>query len=459
MGTLDKKLFRDLVRVWGQAIAIALVFGAGVATLVLASGAYKSLQETQTAYYERYRFANIFATARRVPAHVADRIALIPGVLAAQKRIQSTALLDIKGMSQPATGLIISLPRFGQPLVNTLYLREGRLPDPLHDVEIVVNESFAKAHALRPGSKLTAILNGRKKSLRIVGVALSPEFVYALGPGDFVPDNRRFAIIWMGETAAEAAFDLKGAFNSVAIKLMRNVRPERVLDQLDGLLADYGGRGGYLRKDQQSHAFIDAELQQLRAMSRVVPPIFLAVAAFMINTTLARLVAMERQQIGLLKALGYSNFSVALHYLKFVSVIAVLGIAIGMVAGVWLGRGLTRLYGEFYHFPFLVFTNSSDVFVIAGVVGIVSAWFGAGQAIVSVLALLPAAAMSPPRPTLYRRSLGKHAGWTAGMSQLSMMIVRHLIRFPIRASLTILGISASGHCSSCRFRQSIPLRR
>jgi putative ABC transport system permease protein len=444
MKPLDRKLLRDLMRTWGQALAIALVLASGVATLVLANGAYRSLLETRTAYYERYRFADVFATARRAPAHLKERIARIPGVLSAETRIQSIALLDIEGHNQPVTGLILSLPRSGkQPAVNALYLSAGRFPDPLHDSEVLINDSFAKAQHLRPGNTFRAILNGRMKTLHVVGTVFSPEFIYALGPGDIVPDDKRFGVIWLGETSAEAAFDLKGAFNSVTLKLMRGVNADIALERLDTLLAAYGGRGGYLRKDQQSHAFIDAELKQLRAMSRIIPPIFLAVAAFLINMTLARLIAMEREQIGLLKALGYSGFAVAIHYLKYVTVIAAAGVVIGIGSGIWLGRGLTRIYAEFYHFPFLVFINPPDVFIVAGAIGLLAAWLGSLQSISRVLALSPAVAMAPPVPPRYQHGIIERLGPLLRASQITMMVIRHLARHPLRTSMTILGISAA----------------
>lgn len=444
MSPLNKKLLRDLRHMWGQALAISLVLAAGIATLVLATGAYRSLDETREAYYERYRFADVFATATRAPEYLNEQIVEIPGVSTAETRIMYSALLDIKGLPQPATGMVISLPKHGAPLLNGLYLRQGRLPDPLHDEEIVVNEAFAKAHGFGPGSTLKAILDGRKKTFRIVGIALSPEFIYALGPGDLVPNDKRFGIIWMGRAAAEAAFDLTGAFNFVSLKLRRDARKEEVLERLDTLLEPYGGRGAYDRKDQQSHAFLDAELTQLRAMSVIVPPIFLAVAAFLINMTLARLVEMEREQIGLLKALGYGAIAIGTHYLKFVSLIAGIGIALGFGAGIWLGRGMTRLYADFFHFPFLVFQKTPDIFIIAGGVGLAAGWVGALRAAQKAIALSPAVAMSPPVPTRYRRAFTERLGLFSALPQSSMMIVRHLMRYPVRAMFTVIGIASSG---------------
>ncbi len=443
MNALDKKLFRDILHIWGQALAIALVLAAGVSTLILAVGAYRSLFETREAYYERYRFAHIFASTKRAPNYLKDQLSQIEGVATVETRIVSRAILDIEGMKKPAAGLILSLPTTGPPVLNSIYLKTGRYPAPLRDDEVIVSEAFAKAHGFTIGSTLKAILDGRKRTFTIVGTGLSPEFIYSLGPGDIVPDDRRFGLIWLPVKAAEAAYDLDGAFNSVSLRLRRDANRAVILEKVDAILKPYGGIGAYLRKDQVSHAFIDAELTQLKAMSQIIPPIFIIVAAFLINMTLARLIAMEREQIGLLKALGYSRLAIATHYLKFVLIIATFGTAIGLGAGLWLGRGLTRLYGDFFHFPFLVFLNTPDILIMAAGIGIGAAVIGALRSVWLVVGLSPAVAMSPPTPVRYKRFLPEWIGKAGKLPQSVIMIFRHLIRWPIRALFTVIGISLS----------------
>ncbi|MDO9307040.1 MAG: ABC transporter permease, partial [Mesorhizobium sp.] len=366
-------LFRDLVRRWAQALAIALVIAGGVATLILAVGSYRSLDETRAAYYERYRFADVFAAARRAPRTLVGQIAEIPGVAGVDARIVKLALLDIPNYSEPATGQVISLPEIGEPALNRLHMREGRAPEPGRADEAVVNEGFAKAHGFTSGSRFSAILNGRMRELVVVGIALSPEFIYAVGPGDIMPDDRRFGVIWMSERALASAYDLDDAFSSVAVKLLRGASERDVIVRLDAILDRYGGRAAYGRKDQTSHAWLDHELDMLRNMSRTLPPIFLLVSAFLVNLTLTRLVVLEREQIGLMKALGYRSASIVTHYLKFVMVIATIGIVIGAVTGTWLGIKITSLFGDFFHFPFLVFTRSPDLYVVAAALSLVAA--------------------------------------------------------------------------------------
>jgi putative ABC transport system permease protein len=439
MHALDIKLVRDFRRLWAQSLAVALVVACGVATLILAIGAYRSLDETRRAYYERYRFGDIFADATRAPKSLGDAIRDIPGVAGAELRIVRPVLLDVPGMREPATGMAVSLPESGEPAVNAIFLREGRMPEPERALEVVINQDFAEAHHFEPGSTFRAIMNGARAELRVVGIALSPEYIYALGPGDMMPDDRRFGILWMSEETLASLFDLDGAFNSLSLRLLRGASEATVIDEVDRILSPYGGTGAYARRDQISHAFLDGELTQLAAMARIIPPIFLFVSAFLINMILSRLIALEREQIGLLKALGYRGFAIAWHYLKLVLLIAAVGIAIGFVAGTWLGHGMTVLYARFYSFPFLIFRSNPDIYVIAASISIAAAVVGAVKAVWSVLALAPAVAMRPPSPPVFKEFMGGLIARMRILPQLTVMALRQLLRWPVRAAMGMFG--------------------
>jgi len=444
VSALDLKLLRDLKRLWAQALAIALVVAGGVATLVLAVGTHHSLDETRTAYYERYGFGDVFAQVRRAPNAVVRQIEEIPGVAAVEPRIAQLALLDIPDFREPATGQIISIPDKREQVLNRLYMRSGRLPDPASEHEVAVNEDFARAHSYELGSRFSAILNGRKRELTIVGTALSPEFVYVVGPGDIMPDNRRFGVIWMPERALAAAYNLKDAFSSVAVKLLPGASEEEVIRSLDNILERFGGSAAYGRRDQISHAWLNHELDMLNNMSRTLPPIFLLVAAFLVNLTLGRLIALEREQIGLLKALGYTNRTIAAHYVKFVLVIAVVGIAIGSLAGRVLGSYVTQVFGAFFSFPFLIHSLDASPYVLGAGLSLLAAAVGALRAVRDVVKLSPAVAMQPPAPQQYRRFLPASWSLERSLPQPMVMMLRKMVRHPIRTGLTMLGIAFSG---------------
>ncbi|MEO9877673.1 MAG: FtsX-like permease family protein [Anderseniella sp.] len=441
MRALDKKLIRDLKRLWAQGLAIALVLACGVATLVLAIGSYRSLEGTRDAYYERHKFASVFATSTRAPQTLTAQIRKFPGVLSVEARITESVLLDIPGLSEPASGLLLSIPDHALPRLNQPYLRSGRMPHPDRKNEALISNAFAKANGFTTGSRFSGIANGKKITFSVSGIALSPEFIYALGPGELVPDDRRFGIIWMREKTLAGVSDLDDAFNSISLALLPGHEPAQVISELDRLLKPYGGTGAYTRKDQLSHAFLDSELDQLQAMARIIPPIFLLVSAFLINMILSRLIALEREQIGLLKALGYSSFSIASHYVKLVVAIATIGVLIGFAAGTWLGDGMARLYGKFFHFPFLIFEYHPDVYALAAGLSISAAVAGALKAVYSAVSLPPATAMQPAPPTRYA-SAGV-ASRVAGklFSQLTIMACRHMIRWPLRTGFTVFGTS------------------
>ncbi len=443
MNVLDRKLLRDLMRLWAQVLAIALVLAAGVAALVLSNGAQNSLRETRDAYYDRYRFADVFAAATRAPMEAALDIAAIDGVAMAEPRIYQSAILDVPGLSDPATGTFISLPRKGRPRLNDHFLRSGRIPDADSRDQVLANETFVKAHGFTLGSTFTALLNGKKRSLTIVGVMMSPEFIYVLGPGDLVPDDRRFGVFAMPYDALAAAYDLDGAFNNITVRLLHGASEPAVIRAIDLILERFGGVGAYGRDDHQSDAFLQAELDQFEAMSYVIPPIFLVVAAFLVNITIARLIALEREQIGLMKAVGYSTTAVAMHYLKLVALIALIGIVLGWIGGWFLGRDMAETFSQFYHFPFLIFLMRPEIFVISGAAALIAALGGALKAVLNVVRLPPAVAMSPPAPPRYRHLISERLGLLRRGPMALTMAMRNISRWPVRAAMTTLGLAAS----------------
>lgn len=438
MRALDRKLLRDLWHVRGQTAAIAAVIACGVAIVIMTFGAMVSLRDTRDRYYERYRFADVFSQLRRAPLQVAARIGAIPGVAEWETRITRYAALDIPTLRQPAAAMLVSLPDGGEPRLDRIALRRGRLPMRGRD-ELVMSENMAAALGYAPGNELAVLLNGRKRVFTIVGVALSPEFVYVLAPGQLMQDDRTFGILWIDRSIMEAAYDMKGAFNDVGVRLAPGASEPEVVRRLDALLARYGGTAAYGRSDQLSNAYLDQELGQLRTMAFVIPPIFLAVAAFLMHMVLSRLIDTERESIGLLKSFGYTNREVGAHYLKFSLAIATPGVIAGCAAGLLLGHWMTTIYQHYFRFPFLRYEIEPVVLSAAVALSLAAAILGTWGAVSRATRLAPAAAMQPPTPTTYRRTLADRLQLGRHLSMPTEMILRHVERWPLRALLTISG--------------------
>lgn len=443
MPPLNRKLLRDLWHVRGLVIAIALVIGAGIATFVMSLSTVRALEETRDAYYERYRFADVFGFAKRAPERLVPRIAGIQGVRAVDTRIVRDVTLDMANFDEPVTGRLVSIPESGRIGLNDILIRQGRRVARGRPDEAVISEAFAEAHKLLPGSSLLATINGKRRELDIVGIALSPEYVYSIAPGALMPDDRRFGIIWMGRDALAAAFDMDGAFNDVSISLLRNARPDSVIQQIDTLLDPYGGTGAFLRKDQISNWFLSSEIDQLNTMATLMPSIFLSVSAFLLNMVVSRLIATEREQIGLLKAFGYTDAAIGWHYIKFVLAMVACGVFLGCAAGAWLGNILTEMYAQFYRFPYLYFRLDSTVFAGAVGISLIAALVGSAGAVRRATILPPAQAMAPPAPTSYHGSFMQRLPFLNALDQPTRMIVRHIMRWPLRAALSVLGIALS----------------
>jgi putative ABC transport system permease protein len=441
---LNLKLARDLWRLRGQALAIALVLAAATATFIMSMGLHRSLTQTRDAYYARNQFADLFSGMVRAPRAVVARIAAVPGVARAEGGIQSYATLDMPGTAAPVRALFNALDDRGQNRLNQVTLRLGRMPQPGQQGEVVADEAFAKANGLAPGSRITALIHGRRLSLLVVGIGMAPNFVYAMAPGDLLPDEKRFGVFWMGRRGLEAATDRQEAINSLSVTLERGANAADVIRAIDAVLAPYGGTGAYGREDHLSHAFIDNELQQLDAITQVIPPVFLVVAVFLVTIVMGRMIRTERGQIGLLKAFGYSDWAVAAHYLKFAAVIALLATLMGAAAGIWMGREMARLYSEYYHFPFLDYIVSPPLILAAGALSLVTAGLGAAFGVRSAVQLSPAVAMSPPPPPIYRAGAVEQLGRRLGFSAIGHMIVRHIARWPGRSAITVLGVAMAG---------------
>lgn len=427
----------------GQVLAIAAVIAGGTATFVLSTSSLDTLKTTQAGIYRDYRFADVFSACKRAPRQLIAAIGAIPGVQAVEARVAAPANLDLPSFPDPVSAQVLSLGTTGQPALNRLWIKAGRLPESGRDREVLISDGFANAHQIQPGQSITATIFGRRRRLDIVGIASSPEFIYQLQPGSIVPDFKSYAILWMNIEPLEAAFNMKEAFNQISLKLEPNASVEDVIGRLDRMLETYGGLGAHSREDQISHKYLSEEFKQLTQMATLFPAIFLSVAAFLLNVVISRLMATQRTQIAILKAFGYNTSTIVGHFLKLAAAIVVIGVAAGIAAGAWMGKGMSNLYMEFYRFPYLNFTVRPSVGIIAGAIGMAAAAIGAIHAVVKAASEPPASAMQPASPGLFKHSWYERMGLGRRLTQPTRMILRNIERRPLKALFSITGVAFS----------------
>jgi putative ABC transport system permease protein len=438
---LDKKLLRDLKRLKGQALAVSVVMGCGLAMMIMGRSLIYSLETTRQQYYEANRFAEVFDFLKRAPNSTVSQVSEIPGVATVQPGIAVQVTLDLPGLDEPASGMMRSLPDIGEPQLNRLFLRSGRWLEPGRRGELLVGEAFAIANSLRPGDSLTVLLNGRRQEFRIAGIVLSPEYIFESRPGAALPDNRTYGIFWMPYKELATAFDLDGAFNFISLTLAPGANEQPVITALDLLFTPYGGRGAYGRADHPSHIRVSDEIRVLHTISIGFPIVFLSVAAFMINAVLTRLLALQREQIAILKAFGFTNRAIVIHYLKFAFVMVALGTTIGGIAGVLLGTRVVLLYHRFFRFPELVFHPDRRAFPLALFVCATAAFVGVLGAVRRAARLPPAEAMRPEPPANYRPAFVERTGIGRFLSHTFRIAVRNIERKPMQGIFTVTGLA------------------
>ncbi|MCX6178725.1 MAG: FtsX-like permease family protein [Chlorobiales bacterium] len=443
MKPLQRKLLRELLRLKGQMLAVAAVVACGISVFISMSSVRYSLESSRARYYSKYRFADVFMQVKRAPVFYLETVSRIPGVAAVNSRIVADVTLDVPGLDEPATGRLVSIPEYRTPVLNDLFIKSGRYIDPGKTDEVVASKPFLEANKLVPGDRISAVINGRKRDLLIVGMGLSPEYIYEVQPGAFFPDKRRFGVFWMSRRALESAFNMSGAFNDLSLTLAHGVSEKDVIMQLDNLFSRYGSLGAYGRSEQLSDRFISDEIKQVGIQITFLPVVFLAVAVFLLNIVLRRLVATQRDQIAVLKAIGYSNEDVGLHYLGFAMIPTAFGAIVGTLLGAWLGRGLMNIYADFYNFAELVYTFRAENIALSVLLSFAAALIGALGAVRKAVLLPPAEAMRPDSPVVYRPGFFDRESLRKKLPVSFRIIVRNLERRPWKAALSVLMISLS----------------
>jgi putative ABC transport system permease protein len=443
VSALNRKLLRDLKAAAGMLLAITGIITVGVTCFVGLSSSYHNLADAKRRYYAECRMADFSIEVKKVPLSELGPVAGLPGVAEIRPRIQSNAAVDLEGVEEPLNGLVLSLPDRKQPTINDVLVRRGSYFTDRRENEVLVSESFAKAHRISPGQWIHLLMNNRRQELFVVGTAISSEFVYMLGPGTITPDPKHFGVFYLKQSFAEDVFDFSGAANQILGRLDGSARANcrEVLRRAENVLASYGVFTTTPLEDQFSNRFLSQEIQGLWSFAFITPTMFLAVAAVVLNVFLTRLTQQQRTVIGTFKALGYSDAELFWHLQRLGIVVGLLGGLLGCAMGFWLSHGMSSMYRLFFQFS--EFDNQFwlGTHVLGLGISVGCAVLGSLRGSRAVLRLRPAEAMRPAAPRQggsvwlerfdrFWKSLG--SGWR--------MVLRNTLRNRVR---TIAGLFAA----------------
>lgn len=433
--TLNQKLLRDLKKIKFQVLSISLIIGSGIMYLMGSLISYKSLLLARDLFYKDYKLANGYHYSQFAPQSIIPIIRKLPGVLEVEERVSERVTIECKEKSRTAKGKILSITQN----LNQLYIERGTLP--LKSSEVAINSSFAKSNQLHPGDTLTILLGGRKVQLQITAIVQSPEFVYIFPEGGFLPDNKNYGILWAQKRTLETLLNRTGAFNEILFhfQFKNQVEKERTYFAIQQLMDKYASFGVISLDKLPSYSLLNNEFNQLKTTALFLPFIFIFVSSFILQMVLNRIVSKEREQIATLKANGMTSWEIGFHYFLIALIVCSIGTTLGILLGIYLGDVFVDLYSEYFYFPNLQPILPIESIFVAIIFGFSSGVIGFWTAFRKVNQLQPASAMRPPTPETYKNI--QIESWLSNSHLEWKMVLRNLLKSPIRTILSIVGLS------------------
>ncbi len=444
MQALFKKLLRNISQGKGQFWAVVAVVTVGIMIYVSMSSTYYNLKKSQEDFYQASNFADYYFSIVKAPERIIKDVEALAGVKRATGRI-SLDLPILKEDNKRATARIITFPLPMDNELNHILLSEGRMftGKAGSNIEINTNPGFVDANNINWGDNVTVIYEGKPVDLSIVGTANSPEFIYPIKDiADLLPDHENFGIFMLPQYEAGPVFNYAGQINQVLVEFTPNTDHAKAAEEIKELLKPYGFLASYPRDDQLSHAMLQTELDSIKSLTTFLPFIFLSIAAAIQFVILRRMVRNQRAQIGVIKALGYSNGQIILHYSTYALLVGLIGAILGAITG-WLFSGiLTDFYLLYFNLPHSPggFNSKAIIygFIISIVVGLAAGWSAARQ----VSKIQPAESMRPVPPKTGSKSIVEN--WSALWIRLGSdwkISLRNISRNRGRFMLTTVGIA------------------
>jgi putative ABC transport system permease protein len=356
MNAILLKTLRDLRASLAQSTALVVVVMLGVASFVASVAAFRDLATSYQSTYDRLHLADVTFSVTAAPESAADDLRRLDGVRTVEARLVVDTGLEHPGADgatqEPIRARLIGVPPASHPAVDDILLLRGDYFSAGQTDTLIMESHFAEYYHLNPGDTVTPILGGRPVPLRAVGVAASPEYlVVSPSKQEIFPSVRSFGVFFMPQSELQQRLGLEGTVNNFAVLLAPGADPAAVVRAAQEVLSPYGLLETTLQKDQPSNAALNADLEGFREMAYLMPIVILLVAAVSVYVMLGRQVRAQAPQIGLMKAIGYTNTAVLWHYLLSALVIGVLGAGLGVILGLPLGYLITKSYTQALGIP------------------------------------------------------------------------------------------------------------
>jgi len=397
MKKLDMRLIRMIRHSKGQFISVTMIIAVALCIYVLYSMLSFNIRSGVASYYTLTEMNDITVQLVRIPQGAIHAVEQIEGVKLVQGRVSFDVPLKVSDPNEKITVRLISMPQSGGA-VNKPYILGGT-DLKMNATHCAVLQQFADGRDIHRGDEMTPIINGTEHRLKVSSIVASSEFVYLMeNDQSLMPAPRKFGVLYVDEAFAQSALGYGGSYNELLIKLDKGADLDRVSKLLETHLGKYGVRRITKLPDQISNNILEQKMDGVDKMSKVLPVLFLAVAAIVIVILLSRAVSTDRITIGVLKATGYSNGTILMHYVKYALTIGLTGATVGSILGLFFSVPVIRLFITYFNIP-LMNIRIQPEFLLGGVV--LTGIFCVGSGLLGargILKIMPADSMRPEAP-------------------------------------------------------------
>lgn len=438
---LWKKVLRDLNQNKGAYLACVVIVVIGLMVFTAFSMVLDNLNMSRNSFYENQNFADGFIQIQALPFSEVEKLEKIDGIADIQGRLVKDVRVLFPDRNENVYLRLVSMDINKENPINGVFLNQG-IPLSDRDTSIWIGNTFFEANGLELNDKLEIVASGNKRELQIVGVGQSPEFIYALRTAaDMYPSPETFGIAFVPLETMKKLFPQEKIFNDVIFTLKPEADYDKVKELLEYELKPYGLTAIFPQADQMSALMLNLELEGLGAMSKALPILFLSIAAMILYIVLKRLIEQQRGQIGILKALGYTQREILIHYLSYAVVIGLAGGILGAVLGIFLSYPFTSFYELFFNMPGLIGSFTPKYLIFGIILSLGFSLIAGYQGCKRVLTLEPAEAMRPPAPPIGGKVFLEKITFIWNMLAVQgMMAVRNLSRNKGRSVFIFLGI-------------------
>jgi len=367
---LTLKAWRDMLAHKGQFIALVILIAIGITSYVTFQNGYYNLRASLDYAYTTLRFADFTVRVERLPLTASRAVERVPGVETAIVRTVKDVGLELNNEDQATARVISSLGPTAR--LNAVHVEEGRFPAQAARDEVVLSTQFASDTDTHLGDRLTLLVGGQRKDVRVVGIGIDPENLYAMQSEGTLPAPGTFAIVYTTEKGIEYLFGTSNSGNDVAVTAQPGVNLEHLAEEVEDELRPYALDSTAQREDMPSYAGLKSELEQNRLMARSMPALILAISSMSLFIALSRLVQAQRGEIGLAKALGYSDGQILAHYMTIAIAIAIGGSVLGVALGLWGAQAVAGTYVSLLGLPFITSAFYPHVAAIAVALALIS---------------------------------------------------------------------------------------